>query len=150
MGLDFNRLQHRLSTDARFKNRAKKIVIIGALGLILILILVVVLVIMFFSAIAGFVLTHVPALFSMVFDHGREFAATFLVQDLNALLQPITNAPYVAEMQSLIGQYAEQLRTNPAIDFQNFQDFISTVKTSLTDSQISSAELDMARQFLAQ
>lgn len=150
MGFDFNRMQHRLSSDDRFKKRAKKIVIIGALGLILILILVVVLFIMFFSAIAGFVLTHVPALFSLVFDYGREFAANFLVQDLNALLQPISNSPNVAEMQSVVSQYAEQIRTNSAIGFQNFQDFISTVKTSLTDGQISSAELEVARQFMVQ
>jgi hypothetical protein len=51
-------------------------------------------------------------------------------------------------MKNLITQYFDQLKTNPSIDFQNFQNFITTVKSSLLDNQISNTELDSVRQFL--
>lgn len=148
MNMHLGDFQHKLRTDARFKKRIKKFVIIGAVVVLLLIILIVVGIIAFFSTIAGLVLTHAPALFEVVFNYGREFAADFMVQDLNALLQPLTQNPYVAEMQSLITQYAEQLRVNPAIDFQNFRDFIDTVKTSIIDNQITGNEVELARQFL--
>jgi len=141
-------LKYRIRTDQKFKKRIRNLVIIVGVGLVLIVVAGIVGIIVFSSAIIGFIYTHAPAAFEWVFNNSRGFVATFMTQDLNALLGPLAETPYVAEMKNVVTQYAEQLRVNPAIDFQSFQDFFTTTKNSLLDNQITPAEVDLARQFL--
>jgi len=71
-----------------------------------------------------------------------------MLEDITAILNPLTGGTNVNEMKNHITQYFNQLSSNPAIDFQNFQNFITTVKSSLLDNQISNTELDSVKQFL--
>ncbi len=148
MNLNLDDLQHRIRTDQHLKKRIKKIVIIAAIGLLLIVVLAIAGIIIFSSAIIGFVYTHAPAAFEFVFNNAREFAASFMLNDINALLPAMAQNANVAEFKNLVTQYFEQVRTNPVIGFQDFQSFVSTVKGSLADNQITNAELDVVRNFL--
>jgi len=71
-----------------------------------------------------------------------------MLEDLTAILNPLTGGTNVNEMKNLITQYFDQLKTNPSIDFQNFQNFITTVKNSLMDKQITNTELELVRKIL--
>lgn len=148
MNLNLDDVQHRIRTDQHFKKRVKKIVIFAAIGLLLIVILAITTIVIFSSAIIGFVYTHAPAAYEFVFNNAREFAASFMLNDINALMPSMAQNPNVAEFKNLVTQYFEQLRTNPAIGFHDFQGFVSTVKGSLADNQITNAELDVVRNFL--
>ncbi|HSV88072.1 MAG TPA: hypothetical protein VLH61_05475 [Bacteroidales bacterium] len=148
MKINLDEFRYRLRTDQRFKKRMKKLVVLAGVGLLLIVAVGVVGLILLSSAIIGLVYTHAPAVYEMVFNTAREFASAFMLHDINALLQPLTANPYGAEMQNLVNQYFEQLGTNPAIDFQNFQNFTTTVKNSLLDNQVTPAELELVRGFL--
>jgi len=141
-------LKYRIRSDRNFKRLVRKLVIIAGIGLLLIVVAGIVALIAFSSAIIGFVYTYAPAVIEPVFNYLRGVIATFMAQDLNAMLLPLAETPYVAEMKTLVAQYAEQLRINPAIDFQSFQDFFATTKTSLLDKQVTPAEVELARQFL--
>ena len=45
----------------------------------------------------------------------------------------------------LVTQYFNQLGSNASVDFQIFQNFVGTVKTSLLDKQVTTAELESVR-----
>ena len=113
------------------------IAVLGVVGLVF-----------FSSAIISFLFANAPGLFEMGFNYVRDFAGSFMLEDLTAILNPLTGGTNVNEMKNLVTQYFDQLSSNPAIDFQNFQNFITTVKSSLLDNQISNTELDLVRQFL--
>ena len=148
MKLNLDEIQYRIKTDVRFKKRLRKIVLIGAGGILLIAVLGVVGIVFFSSAIISFLFANVPGLFELSFNYVRDFASSFMLEDLTAILNPLTGGTNVSEMKNLVTQYFNQLSSNPAIDFQNFQNFISTVKNSLLDNQITNTELELVRQFL--
>jgi len=148
MRLNLEELHHRIRTDNKFKRRLRKIVLIGGIGILLIAVLGVVGLVFFSSAIISFLFSNAPAVYELAFNYVRDFAGSFMLEDITASLNPLTGGTNVNEMKNLITQYFNQLSSNPAIDFQNFQNFITTVKSSLLDNQISNTELDSVRQFL--
>ncbi|MCK7526174.1 MAG: hypothetical protein MZV64_55505 [Ignavibacteriales bacterium] len=148
MRLNLEELHHRIRTDNKFKKRLRKIVLIGGIGILLIAVLGVVGLVFFSSAIISFLFSNAPAVYELAFNYVRDFAGSFMLEDITAMLNPLTGGTNVNEMKNLITQYFNQLSSNPAIDFQNFQNFITTVKSSLLDNQISNTELDSVRQFL--
>lgn len=148
MRLNLEELHHRIRTDNKFKKRLRKIVLIGGIGILLIAVLGVVGLVFFSSAIISFLFSNAPAVYELAFNYVRDFAGSFMLEDITAILNPLTGGTNVNEMKNLITQYFNQLSSNPAIDFQNFQNFITTVKSSLLDNQISNTELDSVRQFL--
>jgi hypothetical protein len=148
MNLNLDELRYRIRTDYSFKRRLSKLILISGIGILFIAVLGVVGIVFFSSAIISFLFTNVPGLFELGFNYVRDFAGSFMLEDLTAVLNPLTGGTNVNEMKNLITQYFNQLSSNPAIDFQNFQNFITTVKSSLLDNQISNTELDSVRQFL--
>jgi hypothetical protein len=148
MRLDFDDIHYRIRTDHRFKKRLKKLVLFGGLGLLLVAVLGVIGIILFSSAIMGFLFSNASGFYELAFNYLRDFTSSFMLEDLTALLNPITDSTNATEMKNLITRYYDQLKTNPSIDFQNFQNFIATVKKSLLDNQISNTELDLVRQFV--
>jgi hypothetical protein len=148
MRFNLDEIHHRIRTDNQFKKRLRKIVLIGGIGIVLIAVLGVVGIVFFSSAIISFLFANAPGLYELGFNYVRDFASSFMLEDITAVLTPLTGEANVAEMKNLITQYFNQLSSNPAIDFQNFQNFITTVKSSLLDNQISNTELDSVRQFL--
>jgi hypothetical protein len=148
MRLNLEELHHRIRIDNKFNRRLRKIVLIGAIGVVLIAVLGVVGFVFFSSAIISFLFSNAPAVYELAFNYVRDFAGSFMLEDITAILNPLTGGTNVNEMKNLVTQYFDQLSSNPAIDFQNFQNFITTVKSSLLDNQISNTELDLVRQFL--
>ena len=148
MRLNLEELHHRIRTDNKFKKRLRKIVLIGGIGILLIAVLGVVGLVFFSSTIISFLFSNAPGVYELAFNYVRDFAGSFMLEDITAILNPLTGGTNVNEMKNLITQYFNQLSSNPAIDFQNFQNFITTVKSSLLDNQISNTELDSVRQFL--
>jgi len=148
MRLNLEEIHHRIRTDNKFKKRLRKIVLIGGIGVLLIAVLGVVGLVFFSSAIISFLFSNAPAVYELAFNYVRDFAGSFMLEDITAILNPLTGGTNVNEMKNLITQYFNQLSSNPAIDFQNFQNFITTVKSSLLDNQISNTELDSVKQFL--
>ena len=148
MKLNLDELQYRIRTDTSFKKRLRKLVLIGGISVILIAVLGVLGIVFFSSAIIGFLFTNAPGLFEVGFNYVRDFAGSFMLEDLTAILNPLTGGTNVNEMKNLITQYFDQLKTNPSIDFQNFQNFITTVKNSLMDKQITNTELELVRKIL--
>ena len=148
MKLNLDEIHYRIRTDNKFKNKLRKFVIIGSIGIVLIVVLGVVGVLFFSSAIISFLFSNAPAVYELAFNSVRDFAGSFMLEDITAILNPLTGGANVSEMKNLVTQYFNQLSSNPAIDFQNFQSFITTVKNSLLDNQISNTELDSVRQFL--
>jgi hypothetical protein len=148
MRLNLEELHHRIRTDNKFKKRLRNIVLIGGAGIMLIAVLGVIGIVFFSSAIIGFLFAHAPGLIEIGFNYVRDFASSFMLEDLTAILTPLTGGTNVNEMKNLVTQYFDQLSNNPAIDFQNFQNFITTVKNSLMDNQISNTELELVRKFL--
>jgi len=100
------------------------------------------------SAIISFLFSNAPAVYELAFNYVRDFAGSFMLEDLTAILNPLAGGTNVNEMKNLVTQYFDQLSSNPAIDFQNFQNFISTVKKSLLDNQITNTELELVRKFM--
>lgn len=148
MKLDLDEIHYRIRTDNRFKKRLRKIVLIGGIGIVFIAVLGVVGIVFFSSAIINFLFTNVPGLYELGFNYVRDFAGSFMLEDITAILNPLTGGANVSEMKNLVDQYFNQLSSNPSINFQNFQGFIATVKSSLLDNQISSSELELVRKFL--
>jgi hypothetical protein len=148
MRLNLEELHYRIRTDNKFKKRLRKIVLIGGIGILLIAVLGVVGLVFFSSAIISFLFSNAPAVYELAFNYVRDFAGSFMLEDITAILNPLTGGTNVNEMKNLITQYFNQLSSNPAIDFQNFQNFITTVKSSLLDNQITNTELELVRQFL--
>lgn len=148
MRLNLEELHHRIRTDNKFKKRLRKIVLIGGIGILLIAVLGVVGLVFFSSAIISFLFSNAPTVYELAFNYVRDFAGSFMLEDITAMLDPLTGGTNVNEMKNLITQYFNQLSSNPDIDFQNFQNFITTIKSSLLDNQISNTELNSVRQFL--
>ena len=148
MRLNLDEIHYRIRTDNVFKKKLRKLVLIGGIGIVLIAVLGVVGIVFFSSAIIGFLFANAPGLLELGFNYARDFASSFMLEDITAILNPLTCGVNVSEMKNLVTQYFNQLSSNPAIDFQNFQNFITTVKNSLVDNQITSTELDLVRKFL--
>ena len=148
MRLNLEDLHHRIRTDNKFKKHLRKIVLIGGIGILLIAVLGVAGLIFFSSAIISFLFSNAPAVYELAFNYVRDFAGSFMLEDITAILNQLTGGANVSEMKNLVIQYFNQLSSNPAIDFQNFQNFITAVKNSLLDSQITNTELDLVRQFI--
>lgn len=148
MRLNLDEIHYRIRTDNKFKKRLRNIVLIGGAGIMLIIVLGVIGIVFFSSAIIGFLFANAPGLFEIGFNYVRDFASSFMLEDLTAILTPLTGGTNINEMKNLVTQYFDQLSNNPAIDFQNFQNFITTVKNSLMDNQISNTELELVRKFL--
>jgi hypothetical protein len=148
MRLNLDELRYRIRTDYSFKRRLRKLILISGIGILFIAVLGVVGIVFFSSAIISFLFTNVPGLYELGFNYVRDFAGSFMLEDITAVLNPLTGGTNVNEMKNLITQYFNQLSSNPAIDFQNFQNFITTVKSSLLDNQITNSELDLVRQFI--
>jgi hypothetical protein len=148
MKLNLDEIHYRIRTDNGFKKKLGKTVLIGGIGIVLIAVLGVVGIVYFSSAIISFLFANAPGLFEVGFNYMRDFAGSFMLEDITAILNPLTGGANVSEMKNLVTQYFNQLSSNPNIDFQNFQSFITTVKNSLLDNQISNTELDLVRQFL--
>jgi len=148
MKFDVNEFHYRIKTDQRFKKRLKTLVIVGGAAVLMTVVIAVVGVVFFSSAMIGFVFSHAPALYEMAFTTVRDFASSLMLDDLTAALNPLGGGTNVEEMKSLITQYFDQLRNHPAIDYQNLQNFITTVKNALSDGRISNAELESVKQFI--
>lgn len=148
MKINLDELQYRIRTDSSFKKRLRRIVLFGGLGIMLIAVLGVAGLVYFSSAILGFLYTNAPGILEIGFNYVRDFASSYMLEDLTAILNPFTGGTNVTEMKNLVTQYFDQLGGNPSIDFQNFQNFISTVKNTLTDNQITNAELELVRKLL--
>ena len=148
MRLNLDEIHYRIRTDNKFKKRLRNIVLIGGAAIMLITVLGVIGIVFFSSAIIGFLFANAPGLFEIGFNYVRDFAGSFMLEDLTAILNPLAGETNVNEMKNLVTQYFNQLSNNPAIDFQNFQNFITTVKNSLIDNQISNTELELVRKFL--
>lgn len=148
MRFNLDDLYYRIKTDYRFKKRLRKIVLIGGIGILLISILGIVGIVFFSSAIISFLFTNFPGLFELGFNYVRDFTSSFMLEDVTAILNPLTGETNVNEMKSLVTQYFNQLSNNPNIDFQNLRDFINTVKNSALDKQITNTELELVKQFL--
>jgi hypothetical protein len=145
MRLNLEEIHHRIRTDNKFKKRLRKNVLIGGIGVLFIAVLGVVGLVFFSSVIISFLFSNAPAVYELAFNYVRDFAGSFMLEDITAILNPLTGGTNVSEMKNLVSQYFNQLG---AVDFQNFQNFITTVKSSLLDNQISNTELDSVRQFL--
>lgn len=148
MRLNLDEIHYRIRTDNKFKKRLRNIVLIGGVGIMLIAVLGVLGIVFFSSAIIGFLFANAPGLFEIGFNYVRDFASSFMLEDLTAILNALAGGTNVNEMKNLVTQYFDQLSSNPAIDFQNFQNFISTVKKSLLDNQITNTELELVRKFM--
>lgn len=148
MRLNLDEIHHRIRTDNQFKKRLRKIVLIGGIGILFTAVLGVVGVVFFSSAIISFLFANVPGLFELGFNYVRDFAGSFMQEDLTAILKPLTGGTNVEEMKNLVTQYFNQLGSNSAIDFNTFQNFITIVKNSLLDNQISNSELELVRQYI--
>lgn len=148
MRLNLDKIHYRIRTDNKFKKRLRNIVLLGGAAIILIAILGIIGIVFFSSAIISFLFTHVPGLFEIGFNYVRGFASSYMQEDLTAVLNALGNGANVNEMKNLVNQYFSQLSSNSAIDFQNFSNFISTVKNSLIDNQITTTELDIVKKLL--
>ena len=148
MRFSLDEIHYRIRTDNKFKKRLRNIVLIGGAAIMLITVLGVIGIVFFSSAIIGFLFANAPGLFEIGFNYVRDFAGSFMLEDLTAILNPLAGETNVNEMKNLVSQYFNQLSNNHAIDFQNFQNFITTVKNSLIDNQISNTELELVRKFL--
>ena len=148
MRLNLDEIHYRIRTDNEFKKKLRKLVLIGGIGIVFIAVLSVVGVLFFSSAIISFLFANAPGLYELGFNYVRDFASSFMFEEITSILNPLTGGANVSEMKILVTKYFDQLSTNPAIDFQNFKNFITTVKNSLLDNQITNTELDLVKQFL--
>lgn len=148
MRFDADSLRYRIRNDHGFKKRLRKIVLITGFALFLIVILGIVGLVFFSSAVISFLFAHVPGLFEPGFNYLRGFAGSFMKEELTSILNTLGGGANISELKNLVNRYADQLSSNTAIDFQNFSHFITTVKTSLADKQITNTELELVRKLL--
>ena len=148
MRLNLDELLYRIRTDHNFKRKLRRLILFGGVSVILIVILAVIGAVFFSSAIISFLFANAPGLYELGFNYVRDFASSIMLEDITAILNPLAGGANVSEMKNLVTQYFNQLGSNPAIDFQNFQNFITTVKNSLLDNQITNTELDLVRQLI--
>ena len=105
-------------------------------------------IVFFSSAIISFLFANSPGLYELGFNYVRDFTSLFMLEDLTAILSSLAGGTNAEEMKNLVTQYFNQLGNDSAIDFDNFQNFITIVKNSVLDNQISNSELDLVRQFI--
>lgn len=148
MRINIDKLHYRIRTDYSFKRRLRKLVMFGGAGVILIALLVIIGIVFFSSAIISFLFANVPGLYELGFNYIRDFASSFFLEDLTAILNPLAGGTNVNEMKNLVTQYFDQLGSNTNIDFQNLKNFISAVKNSALDNQITNTELELVGQYL--
>lgn len=148
MRIDLDNIHYRIRNDYRFKKRLRNILLLGGAGLIFITLFGIVALVFFSSAIISFLFANVPGLFEIGFNYVRGFASSLMQNDLAAILNSFGAGANVNEMKNLVNQYFNQLGSNTAIDFQNFSNFITTVKNSLTDNQITTTELDLVKKLI--
>lgn len=148
MRFNLNELHYRIRTDYNFKKQLRKIVVISGIAVLFLGIILIIGIVFFSSAIISFIFANTPGSFELGFDYLRDFVGSFMLQDITAILTPLAGGTNVSEMQNLVTQYFNQLSNNPNIDFQNFQNFITTVKNSALDNQITNTELELVRKFL--
>lgn len=148
MRFDLSEIQYRLRNDYRFKKRLRRIVLLGGAAVIFITLIGIVALFFFSSAIISFLFAHVPGLFEIGFNYVRSFASSLMQEDLTAILNSLGVGANVNEMKNLVNQYFNQLGSNTSIDFQNFSNFVTTVKNSLTDNQITATELDLVKNLI--
>lgn len=148
MRLNLDELQYRVRNDYRFKKKLKRIVLVGGAALILLLIMGVVGIVLFSSTIISFLFAYAPGIVELGFNYVRGFASTYMQDDLTAMLSPLTGGANVNEMKNLVSLYFDKLSSNSAADFQNFTNFITSVKNSLADNQITGAELELVKKLL--
>lgn len=148
MRVNLDEIHYRIRTDNQFKRKLRKLVLIGGTGIALLIIFGIVGFVFFSSAIISFLFANAPGIYELGFNYVRDFASSFMLEDITAILNPLAGGANVSEMKNLVTQYFNQVSSNPAIDFQNFQNFITTVKSSLLDNQITNTELGLVRQFL--
>lgn len=148
MRINIDELHYRIRTDNSFKRRLKKLALISSISAIFLVIIIIAGIVFFSSTITSFFFNNVPAVTELAFNYVRSYASSFMLEDLNAILNPLTGGTNVTEMKNLVTQYFDQLKSNPGIDFQSFQNFIATTKNSLLDSKITNNELEQVRQFL--
>lgn len=148
MRLNFEEIHYRIRTDIRFKRRLRNLVLFGGLISLLVVILGIAGIIMFSSAILGFLYSNASGTYELAFTYLRDFTSSFMLDDLSATLNSIAGNANSTEMKNLVTQYFDQIKTNPSIDFQNFQNFIASVKNSVIDNQITSTELELVRSFI--
>lgn len=148
MRFNLNELHYRIRTDYNFKKQLRKIVVISGIAVLFLGIIVIIGIVFFSSAIISFIFANTPGLFELGIDYLRDFVGSFMLQDITAILTPLAGGTNVSEMQNLVTQYFNQLSNNPNIEFQNFQNFITTVKNSVLDNQITNTELELVRKFL--
>jgi hypothetical protein len=148
MRLNLNELHYRIRTDSRFKKRLRTIVLLGGAAAIFIAVLGIIGIVFFSTAIISFLFANVPGLLEIGFNYVRGFVSSYMQEDLTTILNSLSTGTNVNEMKNLVNQYFNQLSSNTAIDFQNFYNFISTVKNSLIDNQITATELDLVKKLM--
>ncbi len=148
MHFDLKELAYRFKKDSYYRQRLKKTVLLGCFGAILILCLIIVAGYYLFTPLVGYLFSFFPIVNEFLFTYARGFISGFAMENMLNLLTPISNNANVAELKGLITQYFEQLKTGSGIDFQSFQNFISTIKTIVSDGQITPEEIEKVRKLL--
>jgi len=148
MKIHISDVPYLLKYDYNFRRRFKKLLLIGCFGLIIISVLLIIAGYFFLTPVIGFIFSLFPMLTELLFGYARGFLASFMMTDLLNLLTPLTDTAGVAELKGLIVKYFDQMKNTSGIDFQSFQNFISTIKSVVSDGQILPAELDTVRKLL--
>jgi hypothetical protein len=148
MKIHLSDILYLIRHDFYFRNRLKKILLVGCFGLIIISGLLIVGGYFLFTPIVGLILSILPGATEFIFNNARGILSSFMLDDLLNLLSPLGNNANAVEMKGLITKYFDQLKIGSGIDFQSFQNFISTVKNAVSDGNVSAADLDMIKRLL--
>lgn len=134
--------------DYYFRRRIKKLLLLGFFGLIVVSVLLIVAGWFLLTPILSFIFTSLPIVNELLFTYARGFLSTHMLENLLTLLIPLGNNASVVELKEIIVKYFDQLRNNSGIDFQSFQNFISTIRSVVGDGQIIPSELDTVKKLL--
>lgn len=148
MKINLDKIHYRINTDLIFNRKFRRFILLVGSFVILIAVIGIVALIFLSSYIISFLFANVPGLLEFGFNFARSFVSSFMLEDMIALLMPLSGQTNADEMQNLVKQYFNQLSSNPIIDFKDFQNFIATVKNSVLDQQITNSELELIRQFI--
>ncbi|MCX7611110.1 MAG: hypothetical protein N2043_05940 [Ignavibacterium sp.] len=148
MKINLDKIHYRIKTDLKFKKKFRRLILLVGSFVIFIALIGIVALIFLSSSIVSFLFANVPCLLEFGFNFARSFLSSFMLEDIIALLMPLSGETNANEMQNLVKQYFNQLSSIPTIDFQDFQNFIATVKNSVLDQQITNSELELIRQFI--
>lgn len=148
MKTHWSEILYLVKNDNRVRRQFKKLLLLGCLGITIIVILLIVAGSFFINPIISFITTNFPIVNNFLFSYARGFLSSFMMEDLLNSLSTITNNANVAELKGLILKYFDQLKNNSSVDFQSFQNFISTIKNIVGDGQINSTELESLRKLI--